>query len=89
MRDIVPIFLRVPPREIAFVKFLFESYEGVGVVRTVDPREAIVVVLAVPDFVDIAREVVASLQRETPCEEISAPPRASGDWLLEAIEEES
>ena len=26
--DIVPIVLRVPRREVAYVKFVFESYEG-------------------------------------------------------------
>ena len=27
MRDVVPIYLHLPPREIAYVKFVFESYE--------------------------------------------------------------
>ncbi len=50
MRDVVPIYLSLPPREIAYVKFVFESYEGVAVVRTLDRRAATLVVLAVPDF---------------------------------------
>src|SRR5206468_7051516 len=40
MRDVVPIYLSLPPREIAYVKFVFESYEGVAVVRTLDRRAA-------------------------------------------------
>jgi hypothetical protein len=78
--DVVPIFLRLPPREIAFVKFVFESYEGVAVVRTLDRRAALLVVLAVPDFEAEARAVVASLVAEGPCEE-TAPPPGDGDWL--------
>ena len=36
-------FLRLAPPDIAFVKFVFESYEGVAVVRTLDRGEAVVV----------------------------------------------
>ena len=79
--DVVPIFLRLPPREIAFVKFVFESYEGVAVVRTLDRRAALLVVLAVPDFEQDARAVVASLVAEGSCEETGPPPQSDGDWL--------
>jgi len=48
--DVVPIYLALPPREIAYVKFVFESYEGVAVVRTLDRHAAHVVVLVAPDF---------------------------------------
>ena len=61
MRDVVPICLRLPPREIAYVKFLFESYEGVAVVRTLDRRAATLVVLAAPDFAAEAHAVVETL----------------------------
>jgi len=44
-----PIFLRVAPTDIALIKFLFESYEGVAVVRTVDRRAAVIVALVSRD----------------------------------------
>jgi len=88
MTEVVPIFLRVDPRDIAMVKFLFESYEGVGIVRTLDRREAIVVALVVPDFLDVAREIVSWLEREATCVEVTAPPDVSGDWLLDALQGE-
>src|SRR5436309_2644887 len=47
--DVVPIYLALPPREIAYVKFVFESYEGVAVVRTLDRHAAHLVVLVAPD----------------------------------------
>jgi hypothetical protein len=81
VNDVVPIFLRLPPREIAFVKFVFESYEGVAVVRTLDRRAALLVVLAVPDFEAAARAVVASLVAAGACEETVAPAGSDGDWL--------
>lgn len=79
--DIVPIYLRVPRREIAYVKFIFESYEEVGICRTLDRYAATLVVLAVPDFLDQAHAIVAALQAEGVCDPIAAPPGFDGDVL--------
>lgn len=86
--EIELIFLRLPPREIAMAKFLFESYEGVAVVRTLDRRAAIVVVLAAADFAGTARDIVAWLREHIDCEEVAAPPDAGDDWLLAAVRDE-
>jgi Domain of unknown function (DUF4911) len=80
-RDVVPIYLHLPPREIAYVKFVFESYEGVAVVRTLDRHTATLVVLAAPDFEAEARAVIAGLSAEGACEEIAEPPGYDGDPL--------
>jgi hypothetical protein len=80
-RDVVPIYLDLPPREIAYVKFVFESYEGVAVVRTLDRQAATLVVLAAPDFEAEARAVVAGLVAEGACREIGPPPDFDGDPL--------
>jgi len=74
MQDVVPIFLMVPRAEIGYVKFIFESYEGVAVLRTIDRHQGLLVVLAVPDFLDQARLVVASLAEEIGSREVEAPP---------------
>ena len=76
----MPILLRVPRREIAYVKFIFESYEGVAVVRTLDRHAALLVVLTVPDFEVQARTIVAALATEAGCEEMVPPPEHV-DWL--------
>ena len=81
MQDITPIYLRLPPQEIAYVKFLFESYEGVGVVRTIDRRAATLVALVVPDFLWAARALVDGLIAEGVCEETGPPEGWNGDWL--------
>ncbi len=81
MDDVVPICLALPPREIAYVKFVFESYEGVAVVRTLDRHAARLVVLAVPDFLPDARAVVAALIAEGVCAECEPPAGFAGDWL--------
>ena len=82
--EIVPILLRVPRAEIAYVKFVFESYEGIAIVRTLDRYEARVVILAVPDFLADVRAVVESLVAEGGCEEIAFTPTGSEDWLEES-----
>lgn len=80
-RDVIPIYLDLPPREIAYVKFVFESYEGVAVVRTLDRQAATLVVLAVPDFEAEARAVIAGLVAEGACREVGPPPGFDGDPL--------
>jgi hypothetical protein len=79
--DVVPIVLRVPRRDIAYVKFVIESYEGVAVTRTLDPVAADVVVLAAPDFLDDARRIVAALAAEGACRELPDASGAVADWL--------
>jgi hypothetical protein len=79
--DIVPIRLHVPRREIAYVKFVIESYEGVAVTRTLDRDAAVVVVLVAPDFLDDARRIVRALEAEGACREIETPAGLAVDWL--------
>jgi hypothetical protein len=79
--DVIPIYLSLPPREIAYVKFVFESYEGIAVVRTLDRRAAHLVVLVAPDFEADARAVIRSLIDEGSCEETGPPAGFDGDWL--------
>ena len=71
--DIVPLYLRVLRREIAYVKFVFESYEGVAVCRTLDRYEALLVALVVPDALPQARAIIDALAAEGACVEVPAP----------------
>lgn len=80
-----PIYLRLAPTDIAFIKFLFESYEGVGIVRTVDRRAAIIVVLVVHDFLAVARQILRDVQAQIDYAEITAPPFEADDWLMREI----
>jgi hypothetical protein len=43
---------------------------------------AVIVLLAVEDFFDVAREIVAALRSEVPLAEVPRPPDASDDWLM-------
>jgi len=86
--DVNEIYLEVQPRDIAYIKFIIESYEILGVIRTVDPAKAIIVVLAVPDTVALTRGVLAALEREIPIKQIPRPEEIGDDWLLSELEPE-
>ena len=76
------IFLRVRPADIAHLKFLFESYEGVAVIRTLDRHRAIIVALVSRDFLHVARGMLDDVRDQIAFEEIEAPADAGEDWLL-------
>jgi hypothetical protein len=76
------IYLEIPPEHIAYIKFIFESYEEVGLIRTVERKKAVIVLLAMHDFLETAREVLASLKRDIPFAEIPRPADMTDDWLM-------
>lgn len=77
------------PEHIAYVKFIFESYEEVGIIRTVDRKKAIIVLLAMNDFLATARAIIESLKGEVPLREIPPPADSSDDWLMAELTAES
>ena len=86
-QGLTPIFLRLAPADIALVKFLFESYEGVAICRTVDRRAAIIVALVSRDFLATARAILADLRVSIAVEEIPPPRDAGEDWLLRLLDD--
>src|ERR671919_757724 len=79
MRD---IYLETPPEHIAYVKFIFESYEEVGMIPRFDRRKSIIVLLAMDDFLDTALGILESLKRDVPLLEIPRPAELPDDWLM-------
>ncbi len=80
--DLQEIYLEIAPEHIAYIKFIFESYEEVGIIRTVDRKKSIIVLLAMPDFVDAARAIVDSLKQDIPLAEIPRPADLTDDWFM-------
>ena len=79
------IYLEIRTEDIAYVKFIFESYEGVGIIRTVDRKKAVIVILVVEDFLTTARSILASLKDEVSLSEITQPADIGDDWLLREL----
>lgn len=44
------LFLEVPAQSIVTMQALFESYEGLGLVRTMDRARSIIAILTTPDM---------------------------------------
>ncbi|MEO8603897.1 MAG: DUF4911 domain-containing protein [bacterium] len=80
-----PIFLRLAPVDIALVKFVFELYEEVGIIRTIDRETAVIVALISRDFLSHANAIIADLQRRIAIEVIEAPADSGDDWLLKLL----
>jgi Domain of unknown function (DUF4911) len=83
------IYLEIPPEQIAYVKFIFESYEEVGIIRTVDRKKAIIALLAMADFLHPAREILKSLKTEIELKEIPRPADMKEDWFMAELAAES
>ena len=80
--DLQEIYLEIAPEHIAYVKFIFESYEEIGIIRTVDRKKAIIVLLAMTDFVDTAHKIIDSLKQDMPLAEIPRPAHMTDDWFM-------
>lgn len=79
--------IRVQRVEIAYFKYLFESYEGVAIVRTVrtEGREtAVIAILATPDFVAEAETILRDVETtgSPEFELVPLPPECTEDWFL-------
>jgi len=61
-------YFRLHREDIAYFKFIIESYEGMAVVRTKDPREAIVELMVAPGWEKDVEEVLEGLRKEMPIE---------------------
>ena len=83
------IYLETSPANIAYIKFIFESYEEVGIIRTIDNRKAIVVLLVMGDFLDVARAILDSIRKDIPVCEISRPTDMKDDWFMAELIAES
>ena len=64
-------YFRLRREDIAYFKFIIESYEGMAVVRTRDPHEAIVELMVAPGWEKDLEMVLAGLQKEIPIENLS------------------
>ncbi|MBW2038688.1 MAG: DUF4911 domain-containing protein [Deltaproteobacteria bacterium] len=71
--DTIAIFIQIPPREIAFLTFVLESYEGVATMRTVDPEKGIVELMVPPHQKEEITEILRSLAGEFPIHYVAPP----------------
>jgi hypothetical protein len=61
-------YLRLLRKDIAYFKFIIESYEGMAIVRTKDPYEAVVELMVAPGWEKDVDDVLEGLCKEIPIE---------------------
>lgn len=66
VRDTEIRLARVPPHEIGFLNSIIEAYEGIGMLRTRDPKRGVVEFWMIPDFKDVFLELIEELRRDIP-----------------------
>ena len=57
-------YYRVDRREIAFLKFIFEAYDGIVTLTTIDPRQGIVALRSAPLCREQVAEILQNLKKE-------------------------
>lgn len=64
---------RTPRQQIAYLRFVLESYDGLAFIRTLDSRQALVEIAYPPSRRVDAEALLRSLAAELPLEETEPP----------------
>jgi len=67
---IVKKVLKLNRKDISRMKFLFEGYEGLGTITTIDKNESIIELTIPSDFASDINEILDALQEEIDFQEI-------------------
>lgn len=62
--------LRLERKDIAYLKFILEGYEGIALATTIDNNESIIQLTIVPDFESDVEMLLAALKKEIDFSEI-------------------
>lgn len=69
-------YYRVDRRRISMIKFIFEAYEGVAVVSTLDAAAGVIVLSVAPGCESVASDVMADIGRTVKIERYQPSPDA-------------
>ena len=62
--DSIQWLLEVDKKEISYIVSVFEGYDNLAVVRTVDTNKSIIELIISPDYVDDTRQLIHALSQE-------------------------
>ena len=79
---LVPFHLKIDPSRIVDLKFTIESYEGLGIVRTLNPDTGVIVVLALESTAPDVTAVINDLRSQFEILDLPLPDSYGDDWLL-------
>jgi hypothetical protein len=76
-------YFRVDRRDLVYLKFILEAYEGLTTLSTVEKDATLVRVSTFPWCAADVDDLIEALRREIPISE-TAPPRDAGEGLIDA-----
>ncbi|MBI4620644.1 MAG: DUF4911 domain-containing protein [Desulfobacterales bacterium] len=66
-------YFRVQRKNIAFIKFILEAYDGMAVMRTLESHEGVIELMIAPDFEREVTEILDNLRDEFEVQPIDPP----------------
>ena len=71
------LYLTVPPARVVLLQALFESYEGVALVRTLDTAASLMCVCTTPSQREVCTRILESVKESIPWRAGPRPPEAA------------
>ncbi|SNB48106.1 DUF4911 domain-containing protein [Geobacter sp. DSM 9736] len=71
---------RIMRRELIYLKFIMEAYEGLATLSTADKLNGIVRISYDPAFAPDVEDLLSALQQETGMVEVVADPSTFSQW---------
>ena len=74
--DSIQWLFEVDKKEIAYIVSVFEGYDNLAIVRTVDAEQSIIELIISPDYLGATRQLVHALSKEVHIKKIENQPKA-------------
>jgi hypothetical protein len=71
-------YYRVDRRQIAFIKFIFEAYDGIAGMRTINPTKGIIKLHVAPGCEEQVDRILQDLKKKILIQRIATDPFGSG-----------
>ena len=72
-------FYRVDRRKISIIRFIFEAYEGLAVVTTLDPATGVISLAVAPGCEALAKSVMDDLAKKIMIEPMTSYAQINGE----------
>lgn len=70
-KDSINLRYEVDKKDIAYLTGLFEAYDELAVVRTLDQSRGLIELLIAPDYLEDVHKLVEALKKELPIRQVS------------------
>ena len=75
--DSIQWLLEVDKKEIAYIVSVFEGYDDLAIVRTVDAEQSIIELIISPNYIEDTSQLVHALSKEVYIKKIENQPKSN------------